>query len=287
MALNKPSTMKHLKTLTLFFLTIFVISCSDSDDNSTPTDELAGLQLVTTLQNDSHDISLYTADGTLQTGYNLIAMQIKDADGNPISNASITWNPVMHMMSMDHSCPKSAVAKKQNADFTYEGFIVFQMAGNDMESWELTVNYTINGTSYTASSTIDVAASPKRRVESFQATDGNRYVVAMIEPMAPKVGINDMTAVVYQMESMMGFIPIEGYLVKIDPRMPGMGNHGSPNNVDLVSIADGFYQGKLSLTMTGYWKVNLQLVDAGSTVIYGNEVTEDSPGSNIYFEVEF
>src|SRR5690625_7098417 len=68
-----------------------------------------------------------------------------------------------------------------------------------------------------------------------------------------------MVAAIYTMENMHQYSLINDYVLKIDPRMPGMGNHGSPNNQDLTQGADLFYHGKLSLTMTGYWKINLIL----------------------------
>ncbi|WP_407492528.1 hypothetical protein [Elizabethkingia anophelis] len=195
--------------------------------------------------------------------------------------------PVMQMMSMSHSCPYSTIGKKENAQSTYKGYIIFQMAGNDMESWELTINYKIDGNEYTAKNKIKVDATPKRVIESFQGSDGKRYVLAMVKPVNPIVGINDMEASVYRMETMMNFVPEENYKVKIDPRMPGMGNHSSPNNTDLTYSSAGMYQGKLSLTMTGYWKISLQLLDGSQNVIKGEEVTASNESSSIYFELEF
>jgi len=76
--------------------------------------------------------------------------------------------------------------------------------------------------------------------------------------------------------------------MNIDPRMPSMGNHSSPNNVNLTqSTLDNLYHGKLSLTMTGYWKINLQLLNALDEVIKGEEVTDSNPESSIFFELEF
>jgi hypothetical protein len=70
--------------------------------------------------------------------------------------------------------------------------------------------------------------------------------------------------------------------------MPSMGNHSSPNNVDATQIAAGdLYKGKLSLTMTGYWKLNLQLLNASGTVLKGETITDAVPASSIYFEIEF
>lgn len=281
--------MKYVKTLKYILLLsaiTFIISCS-KDNGIVPTNELENLQLVTTIENGQHTISFYSANGKFQTGYNAIYFQIKNADGSLVNNATVTWNPVMHMMNMSHSCPYSSITKKENAPSTYAGYIVFQMAGNDMEHWELSLDYSINGTAYTAKAQIEVTAAPKRIVESFVASDGKRYILAMVEPTKPIVGINDMKAVVYRMETIMKFIPVEDYSVKIDPRMPGMGNHGSPNNIDLASVSKGMYQGKLSLTMTGYWKINLQLSDTQKNIIKGEEVTDTNESSKIYFEVEF
>ena len=89
------------------------------------------------------------------------------------------------------------------------------------------------------------------------------------------------------MENMMNFPRVNNYTVNTDPRMPSMGNHGSPNNVNLTQSTDLLYNGKLSLTMTGYWKINLQLLNSANEVLKGEEITDTTTASSIYFEVEF
>ena len=42
-----------------------------------------------------------------------------------------------------------------------------------------------------------------------------------------------------------------------------------------------------SLTMTGYWKINLQLAKADGTVVKGEQITDTVTESSIYFEIEF
>lgn len=72
------------------------------------------------------------------------------------------------------------------------------------------------------------------------------------------------------MQDMMNFPVVDGYTVKLDPRMPSMGNHSSPNNVNATQSAAGkLYNGKLLLTMTGYWKLNIQLAKPDGTVVKG------------------
>ena len=272
-------------------ISIFLISCRTSDDPVTPpsVNELEGLVKVKEFSNDTHTIELYTVTGTTQLGYNDLKFRIKNKSSNQYEkNASVNWSPVMHMTSMSHSGPKSSITKVTPDGTLYTGYLVFQMPQNATEYWDLKFDYSINGTAYTATTVVDVPDSAKRRVNSFLGSDNTKYIVAYIEPRTPKVAVNDMTLGVWKMQDMMTFPVVDGYTVKIDPRMPGMGNHGSPNNVNATQTSAGkLYNGKLSLTMTGYWKINLQLANAAGTVLKGEEVTDQNPASSLFFEIEF
>ena len=193
----------------------------------------------------------------------------------------------MHMTSMMHSCPKSEVTRTPLKETLYNGYIVFQMAQNTTEYWDLQINYTIDDVAYSETAVIDVPASAKQRVTTFTGSDNVRYILALVDPSDPKVAINDVTFGLFKMQSMMSFPIVDDYTVKIDPRMPSMGNHSSPNNVNLTQGADDLYHGKLSLTMTGYWKINLQLLNPSDEVLKGEEITESVTASSIYFELEF
>ena len=279
--------MKFLRILPLVLVIIFASCTSDNDDAT--VDELEGLTKFKEISNTTHTTELYKHMGGLEQGYNEIALKIKDnATSQYITNADVSWIPLMHMAMMTHSCPKSPVTKVSTEGSVYEGYIVFQMAQNTTEYWDLKIDYTINGTAYTVTSVIDVPASAKQRVTTFTGSDSVKYVVAYADPHHPKVGINDMVAGVWKMQDMMTFPVVDNYKLKIDPRMPSMGNHGSPNNVDLTqTVAGDLYNGKLSLTMTGLWKINLQLVNASGTVLKGETITDAVPASSIYFEIEF
>lgn len=270
-----------------FIAAILLFSCSSDDDTSIQTNETDGLTLVQEIQNDQHTIAIYTEDGMLEQGYNHIFFQIKEGD-DFINNAEVTWMPMMHMTNMSHSGPHSDINKKADLETLYEGYIVFQMAENETEYWDLTFEYTISGEVFTATDVIEVPASAKKRVNVFTSSDDVRYVLALIEPKDPKVAINDMSVAVFKMENMMSFPIVNDYQIKIDPRMPSMGNHSSPNNEDLFQLnSNEFYHGKLSLTMSGYWKINLQLLNAETEILKGETVNEETESSSIYFEIEF
>jgi hypothetical protein len=280
--------MKKLRIVSLIFLSFFV-SCSTDSETPIVVSEVAGLSKIQEISNDSHTIELFSTTGNLQQGYNAISLRIKNKSTNEYEKeAVITWAPLMQMTSMSHACPFSEIQKTADKTTLYNGFIVFQMAENTMGHWSLTINYTIKGIAYTAKNQISVPASAKKRVTSFMGTDGTKYVLALIDPSSPKVATNDMTVGVFRMKDMISFPVVDNFKVKIDPRMPSMGNHSSPNNVDLVqSITDKWYRGKLSLTMTGYWKINLQLLNSANEVVKGEEITDAVPSSSLYLEIEF
>lgn len=275
----------------LLAMALLVISCrtSDLDEPVIPTSEMEGLIKIKEVTNSTHIIELYSKSGTTSLGYNDIKLRIKNkATGTFEKNAVVNWMPLMHMTSMSHSCPKSLVKKVNPEGSLYSGYIVFQMPGNSSEYWDLKIDYTIGSTEYTATTTINVPAAGKRTVTSFMGSDNNRYIMAYVEPRTPEVKTNEMIIGVWKMQDMMSFPIVDGYTVKVDPRMPSMGNHSSPNNIPASQNGPGnLYNGKLALTMTGYWKLNLQLVNPDGIVLKGEEITETNPASSIFFEIEF
>ncbi len=280
----KKNQMKTIKLLIAGM--ICALSACTSDDNQT-TREPENFVLAREISNSEHQIEIYTATGQFVQGHNDIYFKIRDREsGNYLPGAQMTVLPLMQMTMMQHSCPVTAVTSSSANPEIYATRIIFQMAGNDMEGWTLKVDYTLNGNAYSAEGAIDVLPSVLRTVNSFTGSDGSKYVMALVGPATPSVAMNEMVVAVYRMESMMDFAPVSGYTVKIDPRMPGMGNHSSPNNTDLVQSGE-FYSGTLSLTMTGLWRINMILESADGTPVKGEAVTETNPQSSLYFELEF
>lgn len=283
--------MKTIKFLliTLLFSSIFISCTNDTDDDIFDKNPLAEFNMLTSLKANGHDIEVYSEQDQFTIGYNELFLRIKDESKDSyISNAEISWTPIMHMTQMMHSCPKSEVSITENAS-VYTGFVIFQMPGNTDEYWDLKLEYKINGETFDVTKRIEVKApaDDKRRVNSFMGSDDSRYIIAMM-PMKPEVKVNDFSAMIFKMENMMSFPVVKDYKIAIDPRMPSMGNHSSPNNEDLTyDSGSNMYKGKLSLTMTGFWKVNLMLVNKTDEVLKGEEVTEENEASSLFFEIEF
>ena len=279
--------LKYLLPIVCF--TLFFSCSTDDNDDTMLINEVENLQLIKTIENGDQSIELYNEKGMFETGYNMISLRIKDNNTNTyVEDATISWMPVMQMPTMQHSCPKSEITKAIGKDTVYQGFIIYQMTFEDGSGWSFTLDYTINDVDYSVTETINVMQYENQNTASFMGSDDSRYIVALIAPKAPSIAINNMKVGLFKMENMMTFPVVEDYTIALDPRMPGMGNHSSPNNTDLTyNSADQFYYGNLSLTMTGYWKLNLKLLDASGTVLKGEDVTENNESSSLYLDLEF
>lgn len=281
--------MKNLikKSIVFALLSLVIVGCT-SDKVSTPViDELANLNKFKEIANNTHTVELYSKSAVEQ-GYNKIVFRIKDnATGQYIKNATANWVPLYKGL-MTQSCPKSDINKTNAESTIYSGYLVFQMAENDIEKWELKINYTINQVVYTVTTPIDVPASSKRRVTTFTGSDNVTYVVAYADPSQPAIGVNDLIVGIFKMQDPLNYIVVDGFNLKIEPRMPSMGNHGSPNNIGATQPNSGaLYAGKMVLTMTGYWKINLQLLDSNGVILKGEALVGHVPESSIYLELEF
>lgn len=277
----------------LFAAVVLFASCSSDDntsDNNFEENPIADKYLIYESTDAGLAWQVYSDKKDVEVGYNEFFVTVKEVETETyLQNVTMDWMPMMYMHGMAHSAPYSRLSNSENASI-YQGYVVFQMAGNDEEYWELDINFSVDGKSIERSIPINVIQPLDGMVktQSFVGSDEQSYVLAYVAPKKPEVATNDMLAVLYKMDDMHNFSIVENYTIALDPRMPGMGNHSSPNNKDLEYNSEtGYYEGKLSMTMTGYWRLNLQLLNTEGHVLKGEEITEEHPKSSLYFEVEF
>ena len=286
---QKQLKMKLKYIIPILFISLITLSCSTDEQTDQVLNEVEGLKKIKDITNSTHTLELFTSSGKFETGFNAITIRIQDnATKDYVENASLTWMPVMQMPSMAHSCPTSSISKTSGKSTLYDGYIVYQMANLDGSGWSLKIDYTINGVSYSVGSNIVVMQSEFQNVTAFMGTDNVRYVLALIEPMQPKIAVNKMKVGLFKMETMLSFPIVADYKITLDPRMPGMGNHSSPNNKDLTyNAVDKMYNGDLSLTMSGYWVLNLKLLNTAGEVLKGETITSERLKSSLYLELDF
>lgn len=295
MSISIHYIMKNLKyLLTSLTLVCLFIACS-SDDSSpeqdpdrNPVEHLN--KVVESQSTNGYHLALFSAKKIIQTGSNALVARISKNEQNTTAS-DLQLSITMHMNSNGHTMSHGApvVQLKPTADKGYyEGYIFPTMASNgDADYWMLKITATIDNQTVTFEERIEVNTSKDKTLISFKDQD-TKYTVALIEPSNPKIGLNESSALLFATLDNTVFEIVDAHTIHIDPRMPSMGNHGSPNNIDFTQAkSQELYKGQLSLTMSGYWKINLMVRDAKGNLIKGNPVTEEQESSDIFFELEF
>ena len=271
-------------------------SCS-KDDNNIESDPTEGLKKVQEFSDDNYTITVYNETSEWRLGYTKVYFAVQDKEGKFVDNAALRSFPEMDMGMSKHSTPRSEITKVQGKPL-YEAYYSFLMTTGMNGKWYYDLSYTVGNKSGKIEGVEIVVkevfrpdgTTPRRVIQSIRAVYDNnkRYVITFVEPQKPKTGSNNMTVYVHERQDANTFVPVENFSLKLDPRMPSMENHSSPNNVDLTwNIAEKIYKGTVNFSMTGYWTLNLILLNEKGETVYGSPVSNEQETSSLYFEVEF
>lgn len=206
-------------------------------------------------------------DTQLETGMTPIYVKVKTAAGQVVTDATVTFTPVMAMTGgMNHSAPVIGTPTV-GADGLYHCDVVFQMASSAMDSWSATVGVTLPGFSAVEASFPSLTVADSGRAKTFSYTDPEtsavtKYVASLNFEAAPRVGLNPIVVTLHSMETMMTFLPVDDATITLDPQMPSMG-HGSPGSVNPTLTSPGVYEGQLSFSMAGDWETTVTVSRGG------------------------
>jgi hypothetical protein len=251
----------------LFFSVIFFAACKkDSVVNEpNPVEGLAKLA-EGYAAGAAVKIEIYTKEKTITSGYTKLYVALYDSmSGKPIQHANVKLMPMMDMGTMKHSAPYENPSSAVAVNKLYPCAVMFIMSSVG-GSWTVDISIQNHNSGKHGTLTIPVTVSEpaKARMKSFIAKhDGAKYFVSLVEPSAPKVGMNELEIAIYKKETMMSFPADSSLSVSFEPEMPTMG-HGSPNNVNPVHVNKGHYKGKVNFTMTGLWRLNFDFTCNGA-----------------------
>lgn len=267
--------MKTTIHILIFILTLAIFSCKKKETAPSPTPAPVSDPVDTKVKIGETYLmgcaakALVYADKSFEVGYNKIYVSLYDSlSGSKLSNGHFHLNAVMDMGTMQHACPVENSEDTSAVNGYFQGAVVFSMAGTSSQ-WALHLNFHNhkNGKEGTASIGVEVKAStPSKMFSTTLTLDSNRVVfVTLIQPISPKVGINELEILINEKKNMMEFPFSSRYTVEIEPHMPSMA-HGSPNNVNPIHHSKGHYKGKVNYTMTGLWRVKVKLFKDGTLV---------------------
>lgn len=220
------------------------------------------------------------AEKALFVGYNKLYIAMYDsASSKLLEDGHLELlQPVMDMSSMQHSAPVEYSEEINTTSKFWHGAVVFTMPSMG-GSWTLNMGFHNHAVDKEGEGEIavTVANPPVSVMKSLvvAADDSAKVYISLVQPTAPKIGLNNFEITLHKMADMMDFPAVNNYTVEIEPVMPSMG-HGSPNNVHPVLTSNGHYLGKVNFTMTGLWQVKIKL--------FKNGVLLDDTQ---FFEIEF
>jgi len=229
-----------------------ILSCADNEDPG--PHGLADLTLVThaSLTNNFR-IELY-ADQNLFAGYNPVTVVVRDRE-RILHDVSVVLEPVMTMNSMSHGCPVEQPVYDDAG--TYHGAVLFTMPSGEMGFWNINATVVYRDETFETSMPATVEPAQPSRVLTFTGSDNENYYAGYHFTDGTKIGVNPIEIVVFRRDGD-EYIPVEDLTISLTPEMPSMG-HGSPNNEDPVHEGRGHYKGKVNFTMTGDWRLTLEI----------------------------
>lgn len=242
-----------------------------------------------------YDIQVYSKTGSFHTGYNdIYFVATKKTTDNYIKFLDITnIKPLMLMtkMGMRHSTPIASEVTffDSKVAAVKHGWISFIMPSGESGNWTLDFDVEVlkkNGRLEQAPITVDELPNGQQWVKSFKVND-QTYYLSLVNPSDWATGTNTVKAYI-SVKSSDAKEPYkladEPFTIDIDPRMPDMGNHTSPDNEGLTRQIDDSYKGRINLTMTGLWRIHLTVSDAKGDVVAGGDNLNQGY-SSLYWDV--
>ncbi len=250
--------MKNRILFSIFSLAIIISSCGKDDNIVNTIPETVQKIKLSEGYSSGTKIELYS-DDTLRVGYNQLYIRVLDSASQAvIRDARLECTPLMDMGTMSHSCPTEQTPSEQITGDLFPIAAVFTMASIGSYKWSINVGFRNQNSNKDGIVSLPVSVLQGGFApQSFVDADGNSMIAAMLPIAKPVVGMNNAEFVVYR-NTLNGYIAADDMTMEIIPEMPSMG-HGSPNNVNPVSIGKGHYTGKVNFIMTGEWKITLVL----------------------------
>ena len=242
-----------------------------------------------------YNVWVYSKTGSLHRGYNdLYFVVTKKKTGNYVKNFDITnVTPLMNMvkMNMFHSTPVSSSVETfdQTRLAVKHGWVSFLMNTSEAGTWAFSYDISVLGSKASvADKAITINALPDGQdwLKNFKVGD-DTFFLSLVNPTDWKTGENVIQAYISKKSNPITtpyVLASETFTVEIDPRMPDMGSHTSPDNKALTKQADGSYKGSINLTMTGLWRIHLTVKDAQGNIVAGGDDQKDG-FSSLYWDV--
>lgn len=256
--------MRYNQIIVFFFVWLSFSSCVD--DQVEPQIEYPQLVKIGEKIQDGLKISVYSDHDRFFEGFNVIYVALEDGE-TPILGYS---NEVKLSSTMDLPIGRigNPVVQPQYDQTTglYVGAVIFTRPSNQIDPWELKVEF--NGRSFDINLLVQSLPLTSKYTSEYLGTEGKVYRLTLVDPMAPKVGFNDLLILVHEKIDQQTFIEKDGLEIELETEIITSGQVSSGHDHPLNTGA-GFYVGKVSLSTPGEWQLSFKLME-GENVILEN-----------------
>ncbi len=246
------------------FALILTIACSELNDDSSLVSD-PGLFKLGEFTDNGLTVIAYS-ESPLSVGYNEIYLEAHE-NSVRFDQPHFLFHTMMHMEHHSHTSPFGEPGHIRDKDLDlYKAWAIFTMPGGMAGNWELQITvHDRDHSGFESKGTIEIEVDDSNRVKNFMTEDEERFVLTLIGPSDPEIGLNDLFVGLHKRESMMKYAPVLNADMDFEPWMPSM-DHGSSNNVSPVHEENGFYKGQVNFNMTGDWELRFEIESGGEVL---------------------
>jgi hypothetical protein len=238
----------------VLLLCLFLLSCNN-DPVAPPVTINTSYTKINSVERGNIKFDIYSKSGnSMLYGYNKIGFKVF-VSGVEMNSGYVKFFPKMYHApgSPMHSSPAPEKYFYNSSEGIFTGYICFTMVSDSSSFWYGFYNY--NETSRIDSVLFTVNSYSSNQVLVWDdIVSQHTYVLSLIDPMTPKVGLNDFMCILHRTNDDIHYTEVDSANYSIRTWMPAMG-HGSSNNVNPVWQGGAIYRGKANLTMAGLWWV--------------------------------
>lgn len=221
----------------------------------------AGLRVVA-IESDGDLHVEMLAEAPLRVGWNRVYYRLTDeVDGEPVTQAHITQQPVMRMEDgHTHGGPSVDPMSTADDQGRFAAQIVFTMP-SDEGTWnhELVVQWPTTDTTHELTFE-DLAVEPgmQQGVPLGDPASADALLVTLTFLEEPRTGLVPFVLTAHERAAPFDFPPRGDLDVTVTPFMPAHG-HGSTGSEDPTHTGDGMYEGAVNFNMPGWWTLDFHI----------------------------
>jgi hypothetical protein len=207
------------------------------------------------------------ATDSLTDSYQELFIQLEDSEGTAVEKARVRLLPEMKMGMMAHGAPAIQPGEQAVHGF-FIGGVVFIMPTSieSQHNWAINLLVDQEGVaSNRVNVPIHVKEAKEARTVAFDGGDEGRFFLSLIAPRKISVGNQFIRFMLHRVSKNEFPAVLDGYEIALNTHMPDMG-HGSEGNENAKAVSEGYYKGKVNLSMPGLWEVKADLLKDGKKV---------------------